>query len=164
MTSINTICNKQSIAVSVYKGEELSITTKMRLEALGIDPSTVTSQAQAEILIAQAEAAQKQNNSGHQQGGGNSSHQELISEAKELAFETGANISGNDTLDEMLEKIAEKLNTLAKDPSKAQQVQSYQSRLINLANKADVTVHIQQNIFDTMDMISVSNKLILGLN
>lgn len=161
MTSVNSISNNQSISLSVYKSEELSITTKMRLEAVGIDPSSVNSEAQAQILTAQAEAAQKQNNSGQQQGG-NSSQQELISEARELALETGTNVSCQDTLDEMLEKIAEKLNTLAQNPTNT--VQSFQSRLLSLAEKADVAVHIQQNIFDNMDMISVSNKLILGLN
>ena len=51
----------------------------MRLEALGIDPSTVQTEMQAQAIIAQAEAAQKQQqgNTGQQQGG-NSSQQQLI--------------------------------------------------------------------------------------
>lgn len=100
MTSINSV--HSSIIISYHKGEALSLSTKMRLEALGIDPTTVSSEAEAQILIAQAEAAQNQNNSGHEQQGGNSQKQ-----------------------------------------------------------KSDTD--IQQNIFNSMDMISLSNKLILGL-
>lgn len=99
MSSINTRINIQSIAVTAYKHDELSASTKQRLEALGIDPSTVHSETEAQILIAQAEAARQQNNSGQQQGGNFSQRQ----------------------------------------------------------------AETQQNIFNTMDMISLSNKIILGL-
>ena len=99
MSSISSINNYSQI-ISVQQCNQLSTTTKMRLEALGIDPSTVTSEAQALTLIAQVEAAKNQNNSGKQ--GGNSQQ-----------------------------------------------------------HKSDANT--QQNIFNTMDMISVSNKLILGL-
>lgn len=101
MSSINSLTNMQSMAITAYKHDELSTSTKQKLEALGIDPTTVTSEAQAQTLIAQAEAARKQNNSGHQQGGNSSQHQS--------------------------------------------------------------DANTQQNIFNTMDMISLSNKLILGL-
>ncbi len=161
MSSISSI-HVQSSAFSSCKGEELSVTTKMRLEALGIDPSSVTSEAQAQIIIAQAEASQRQNNSGKQQGG-NTSQQQLIFEAKELARKTGTFVSEQDTLDDMLDKISKKLNSLAQNPQNAEKVQSYQSELLSLAQRANVAVQIQENIFNTMDMISVSNKLILGL-
>lgn len=164
MSSISSISNSQSISISAYKGEELSITTKMRLEALGIDPSSVTTEAQAQILIAQAEAATKQNNSGQQQRGGNStSQQQLLSEAKTLAQTVGVSVSDSDGLEDIIEKISNKLQIMGKDPSKAQMVQTYQSELETLAQKADVVVTRQQNIFNTMEMISLSNKLILGL-
>ena len=53
MTSISSISSSQSAALSTYKNEELSSSTKQKLEALGIDPTTVTSEAQAQALIAQ---------------------------------------------------------------------------------------------------------------
>ena len=67
MSSISSL-NNASI-ISFHKG--LSAYTKMRLEALGIDPSTVQTEMQAQAIIAQAEAAQKQQqgNTGQQQGG-----------------------------------------------------------------------------------------------
>ena len=52
MSSISSISHSQAAAVSTYKSDELSASTKQQLEALGIDPSTVTSEAQAQILIA----------------------------------------------------------------------------------------------------------------
>jgi len=163
MSSINSISNQTALAYSVScnKSEELSTTTKMKLEALGIDPSSVTSEAQAQVLITQAEAAQKESNSGKE--GGNSSQQELISEAKTLAAEVGAAVSNQDSLENILNKISDKIGTMGKDPSNAQRVQKFQSELTSLAQRADVIISTQQNIFNTMDMISVSNKLILGL-
>ena len=62
MTSISSI-NGASAAVSTYKCDELSSSTKQKLEALGIDPASVTSEAQAQALIAQAEATKQQQNS-----------------------------------------------------------------------------------------------------
>ncbi len=155
MSSINNI---QSLGISCYKGDELKPSTKIRLEALGIDPATVQTEAQAQLLIAQAEAAPRQNNSGNQQGG-NSSREQLVSEAKELANEVGVSVSTKDTLEDIIENIAEVLN--AQMPSK--RVQEYQSRLANLAQRAEVLVTIQQNILKEKEMISVSNRLILGL-
>lgn len=160
MSSISSI--NQAISITAYKGDELSTTIKMRLEALGIDPSSVTSESQAQILIAQAEAARNQNNSRQQQGG-NSSQQQLISEAKALAQKVGTNVSSQDSLIDIIDNISETLQTMGKDPAKAKLVGQYQSELTELAQKADVTINTQQNIFNTMDMISVSNKLILGL-
>lgn len=75
MSSISSISSTQAASMSTYKCEELSSSTKLKLEALGIDPTTVTSEAQAQSLIAQAEATKQQQNSGQQQGGGNSSEQ-----------------------------------------------------------------------------------------
>lgn len=160
MSSINSL--QSSIIISFHKSDELSTTTKMRLEALGIDPSTVSSEAQAQILIAQAEAAPRQNNSGHQQGGNSSQHQ-LIFEAKELASKVGATVSDQDKLEDMLDKISERINVMAMNPSTVQKAQGYQKELADLAQRANVIVITQQNIFNTMDMISISNKLLLGL-
>ncbi len=160
MSSINSLNYIQSIAISTHK--ELSTTTKMRLEALGIDPATVQSETQAQILIAQAEAAQKQNNSGHQQGG-NSSQQELMSEAKTLAQKVGAAVSSQDKLEDITDKISEKIQVMANDPSQQKRAVKYQEELTLIVQKANIITETQNNIFNTLNMISVSNKLILGL-
>ena len=163
MSSISNIHSSQSAAISNYKGEELSTSTKLRLEALGIDPSYVSTESQAHILIAQAEAAPKQNSSGSQQQGGNSSREQLVSEAKNLAQNVGASYNNQDSLEILLEKISDKLYIMAKEPSKYEQVQVYQASLENIAQRADVLINRQQNIFNELNMISISNRILLGL-
>lgn len=101
MSSINSIPHIP-IAMASSSGSTLKQSTIDRLLALGIDPATVTTEAQAQNLIAQAEAAKNQNNNPEQEEGG---------------------------------KQQEK-------------------------HKAEL---LQQNIYNTMDMISINNKLILGL-
>ena len=165
MTSISSIKSLQAGAISIYKTEELSSTTKLKLEALGIDPSTVTTEAQAQTLIAQAEAAKQQNNAGQQQQGGNSSEQELLSEAKNLATEVGVTVSSNDSLDDIVDNISKEIQVMLNsgDQSKVSSAQSYQAQLASISGRAETIQSTQQNIFNAMDMISVSNKYALGL-
>ena len=165
MTSISSINSLQAGAISTYKTEELSSTTKLKLEALGIDPSTVTTEAQAQTLIAQAEAAKQQNNAGQQQQGGNSSEQELLSEAKNLATEVGVTVSSNDSLDDIVDNISKEIQVMLNsgDQSKISSAQSYQAQLASISGRAEAIQSTQQNIFNAMDMISVSNKYAFGL-
>lgn len=165
MTSISSINSLQAGAISTYKTEELSSTTKLKLEALGIDPSTVTTEAQAQTLIAQAEAAKQQNNAGQQQQGGNSSEQELLSEAKNLATEVGVTVSSNDSLDDIVDNISKEIQVMLNsgNQSKISSAQSYQAQLASISGRAETIQSTQQNIFNAMDMISVSNKYALGL-
>lgn len=165
MTSISSISSLQSAAVSTHKTDELSSSTKQKLEALGIDPTTVTSEAQAQSLIAQAEATKHQNNAGQQQQGGNSSEQQLMSEAKELATTVGVTVSSNDTLDDIIENISEEIQVMLNsgDQAKISAAQGYQAQLANISDRADAIQNTQQNIFNVMNMISLSNKFALGL-
>ncbi len=166
MSSISSINSTQSAAVSTYKTqEELSSSTKMKLESLGIDPTTVTSEAQAQALIAQAEATKNQQNAGQQQGGGNSSEQELLSEAKSLASTVGVTVSSNDTLDDIIDNISAQLQVMMNsgDQSKISQAQSLQTQLASISDRADSIQSTQQNIFNAMNMVSISNKYALGL-
>ena len=166
MTSISSVSNMQTSAISSYKTEtELSSSTKLKLEALGIDPSTVTSEAQAQTLIAQAEAAKHQNNAGQQQQGGNSSEQELLSEAKNLASQVGVTVSSNDSLDTIIDNISKEIQVMLNsgDKSKMATAQGFQTQLASISGRAESIQSTQQNIFNAMDMISVSNKYALGL-
>lgn len=105
MSSISSIAsNTQSYAISAGVSQQATLKeeTIQKLLALGIDPTSVTSESQAQTLIAQAEAAKNKQNNPEQEEGGNQQEK----------------------------------------------------------HKAEL---LQQNIFNTMDMISLSNKLILGL-
>jgi hypothetical protein len=164
-SSISSISSStaQQIATSSCSNSQLSETTKKRLEALGIDPSTVQTEAQAQILITQAEAAKNQQNSSQQ--GGNSSEQQLMSEAKELATSVGVSVSSSDSLDDIIDKISDQIQVMlnSDDQSKVSMAQGYQTQLESISDRVSNVQTTQQNIFNSMDMISVSNKYALGL-
>ena len=156
----------QAGAVSTYQNNTLSAATKQKLEALGIDPSSVTSEAQAQALISQAEATQHQQNANSENnGGGNSSEQELMSEAKSLATAVGASVSSDDTLDDIINNIDTKIQAMLNsgDENQFKLAQGYQSQLASLSERADTVTSTQNNIFNAMNMVSVSNKYALGL-
>ena len=163
-SSISSLSSAQAGAVSTYQNNTLSAATKQKLEALGIDPSSVTSEAQA--LISQAEATQHQQNANSENnGGGNSSEQELMSEAKSLATAVGASVSSDDTLDDIISNIDTKIQAMLNsgDENQFKLAQGYQSQLASLSERADTVTSTQNNIFNAMNMVSVSNKYALGL-
>lgn len=49
------------------------------------------------------------------------------------------------------------------DQSKISAAQGYQAQLASLSDRVDSVQNTQQNIFNAMDMISLSNKYALGL-
>ncbi|CCY63294.1 unknown [Clostridium sp. CAG:967] len=165
-SSISSLSSAQAGAVSTYQNNTLSAATKQKLEALGIDPSSVTSEAQAQALISQAEATQHQQNANSENnGGGNSSEQELMSEAKSLATAVGASVSSDDTLDDIINNIDTKIQAMLNsgDENQFKLAQGYQSQLASLSERADTVTSTQNNIFNAMNMVSVSNKYALGL-
>lgn len=163
-SSISSISS--AAAACSYQTNTLSTATKQKLEALGIDPSSVTSEAQAQALIAQAEATKHQQNadSGNS-GGGNSSEQELMSEAKSLATAVGTSVSSDDTLDDIISNIDTKIQAMLNsgDENRFKLAQGYQTQLASISERADTVSSTQNNIFNAMDMVSVSNKYALGL-
>ena len=165
-SSISSLSSAQAGAVSTYQNNTLSAATKQKLEALGIDPSSATSEAQAQALISQAEATQHQQNANSENnGGGNSSEQELMSEAKSLATAVGASVSSDDTLDDIINNIDTKIQAMLNsgDENQFKLAQGYQSQLASLSERADTVTSTQNNIFNAMNMVSVSNKYALGL-
>ena len=165
-SSISSLSSAQAGAVSTYQNNTLSAATKQKLEALGIDPSSVTSEAQAQALSSQAEATQHQQNANSENnGGGNSSEQELMSEAKSLATAVGASVSSDDTLDDIISNIDTKIQAMLNsgDENQFKLAQGYQSQLASLSERADTVTSTQNNIFNAMNMVSVSNKYALGL-
>ena len=86
-------------------------------------------------------------------------------EAKDLASKVGATVSSNDTLDDIIDKIAEEIQIMlnSSDRSEISQAQGYQAQLESISGRADSIQSTQQNIFNAMDMVSISNKYALGL-
>ena len=82
-----------------------------------------------------------------------------------LATEVGVTVSSNDSLDDIVDNISKEIQVMLNsgDQSKISSAQSYQAQLASISGRAEAIQSTQQNIFNAMDMISVSNKYALGL-
>lgn len=165
MSSITPLSASTSIS-SAYcvKSNELSEETKAKLQALGIDPTTVSSEAEAQSLIGQVESMSKTDQARPQS---NSSDQSLLTRAQELAEDVGVKVSQRDTTDEICKKIAEKLEQLAaqygNDSAMMSTIQDYQRELAGIDSRYSKTIEPDKSIFAAMNVISASNKYALGL-
>ena len=88
-----------------------------------------------------------------------------MSEAKSLASTVGVSVSSNDTLDDIIDNISAEIQVMLNsgDQSKIAAAQGYQTQLANISDRADSIQSTQQNIFNAMNMVSISNKYALGL-
>lgn len=165
MSSISSIGSGMSISGAyITPSNQLSEATKAKLEALGIDPASVTSEAEAQSLIAQVESMSKTDKARPQSG---SSDMALLTKAKELAEDVGAKISERDNLDDICKKISEKIEQLvqqyASDPVAMNKLEDYQRELSSIDSRYSSKIDTQDSIFAAMNMISASNKYALGL-
>lgn len=165
MSSINALNASTSISCAYsIKSNQLSEETKAKLQALGINPTTVSSEAEAQSLIAQVEAMSKTDQARPQS---NSSDQTLLTRAKDLAEEVGVKVSQTDTTDEICEKIAQKIEQLVaqcgNDSSQMSNIEEYQRELASIDSRYSTKIDSQESIFAAMNMISASNKYALGL-
>lgn len=139
MTSINSITSTTISSQITEKEAELSAATKAQLEAIGIDPSTVSSESQAQALIANAKGASfKSMVSEKSQNAANSKDDTYLQEAKSLAASIGAVYNSDDTVDEILSSVSDKLNQMMNaaymNPSQMQMIQMYQSQLDQISS------------------------------
>ncbi len=163
MSTIDSISASTAISSAyAFKTNELSEETKAKLQALGIDPSTVSSESEAQSLIAQVEAMSKSD-----QARPNSSDQSLLTKAQSLAEDVGVQYSYKDNLDELCKKISEKIEQLASqygnDGAKMSVLEDYQRELASIDSRYSTEIDKSNDIFNAMNMISVSNKYALGL-
>ena len=98
-------------------GSRLSEETIRKLRRLGIEPSTVTSEAQAQALITKLEQKLEQvhktaNSNNAQQA--TSSEAEMIAKAKALAAQVGVSVSSSESLSDIFSKISKKLESITK--------------------------------------------------
>ena len=135
-------------------GGGISEETRRKLIALGIDPRTVTSEAQAQALIQNAIKIRKSAKIPLPvnvcQG-----EQEIISKAKTLAAKMGLVVSGATPLEQILKAISDKIDSGNYDEHKAEFAslqQAYQ------------TVRQNRNaVFASMNYNASLNKMMLGL-
>jgi hypothetical protein len=128
VSGINSVSSNASQTAAA--ATNLSSTTKSLLQSLGIDATSITSEAQAKVAIAQAK--EKKPAQGQQKtGASQSSDQTVKQDAQSLAAQLGVVVGTDDEVDEILDKISTAIDTLqsaaGQDPVKLQQVKQYQT-------------------------------------
>lgn len=148
-------------------GSRLSEETIRKLRRLGIDPSTVTSEAQAQALITKLEQKLEQvhktaNSNNAQQA--TSSEAEMIAKAKALAAQVGVSVSSSESLSDIFSKISKKLESITKGGDSLKEVKGYKSELSSLEDEYSTIQQSQNSMYSAMNYTANMNKYILGLN
>lgn len=148
-------------------GSRLSEETIRKLRRLGIEPSTVTSEAQAQALITKLEQKLEQvhktansNNAQH----ATSSEAEMIAKAKALAAQVGVSVSSSESLSDIFSKISKKLESITKGGDSLKEVKGYKSELSSLEDEYSTIQQSQNSMYSAMNYTANMNKYILGLN
>lgn len=148
-------------------GSRLSEETIRKLRRLGIEPSTVTSEAQAQALITKLEQKLEQvhktaNSSNAQQA--TSSEAEMIAKAKALAAQVGVSVSSSESLSDIFSKISKKIESITKGGDSLKEVKGYKSELSSLEDEYSTIQQSQNSMYSAMNYTANMNKYILGLN
>lgn len=167
--------NSISSTSTVYSGSsgttqnKLSEETKRKLQALGIDATNVTSEAQAQMLISAAQSrqqVQQANNDGSSQNTC-SGETELISRARSLASEMGVSVSNDKSLSDIISLLSSKINAMSWQQEdnglKTNEIQRFQTELSSLESEYSALNESQNSIFAAMNMTANLNKMMLGL-
>lgn len=148
-------------------GSRLSEETIRKLRRLGIEPSTVTSEAQAQALITileqKLEQVHKTANSNNAQQA-TSSEAEMIAKAKALAAQVGVSVSSSESLSDIFSKISKKLESITKGGDSLKEVKGYKSELSSLEDEYSTIQQSQNSMYSAMNYTANMNKYILGLN
>ena len=148
-------------------GSRLSEETIRKLRRLGIEPSTVTSEAQAQALITKLEQKLEQvhktaNSNNAQQA--TSSEAEMIAKAKALAAQVGVSVSSSESLSDIFSKISKKLESITKGGDSLKEVKGYKSELSSLEDEYSTIQQSQNSMYSATNYTANMNKYILGLN
>lgn len=148
-------------------GSRLNEETIRKLRRLGIEPSTVTSEAQAQALITKLEQKLEQvhktaNSNNAQQA--TSSEAEMIAKAKALAAQVGVSVSSSESLSDIFSKISKKLESITKGGDSLKEVKGYKSELSSLEDEYSTIQQSQNSMYSAMNYTANMNKYILGLN
>lgn len=132
-------------------GSVLSEETKRKLRELGIDPSTVSSEAQAQALIESTKNKLEIQIASNTQNC-NSGELELISRAKTLARKLGIPLT-NSNLKQMIKTLEQALTDK----------KEYQDEFFALNNDYEKLEQTQNSLFIALNMSASLNKFKLGL-
>ncbi len=147
-------------------GQVLSDVTRRRLIALGIDPSGVTSEAEAKLLIENKmqklqaiEKTQTESNSKNTC----SSEAEVLSRAKFIAQKLGIVIPQNAKGEDILRTLSEKITQMLAQDSKNTDLKSYKTEVESMKNEYQTIAQTQNSIYSMLNQSANLNKYILGL-
>ncbi len=175
--TINAISSAMSVSIYLQSASKsLSSDLIEKLLDLGINPSTVTSEAEATRLITEAEETDKASTSDSEQEEDSSNQStgsaELYNKAVDLADKVGVRVSEGDDIDDILDKVQDVIDKMlsyaidTNDESLYDKFQVYQSDLddINAEMNGGGFTYSGTTVYSFMDMVAEQNKYALGLN
>ena len=145
------------------QSSNLSEETKRKLRELGVEPSTVANEFQAQQLIKTLEQKLEQVHKSASFGNARkatSGEAELIEKAKALANQVGISVSSTDSLSDIFSKIKAKINTME---AQGQDIKAYKSELSALEDKYSTVQQNQSSMLSAMNYTASLNKYMLGL-
>ncbi len=138
---------------------------KKQLEALGIPVTDGMTEAQAQTKIQEAQRKEAVQNG--QNDGENLSETEVLADAKSLATRVGVSYEDDESVDEILDKISEELESMideaGENPQELNTILEYYRELKSLDDQYDNIQSAQNSMYAAMNMVSTNNKIALGL-
>lgn len=157
-------------AISRQKQNNISSSTKVKLESLGVNISTVSSETEAQDLINKLKAAkvgtaQQTQEAKKEESTTSTSEAETLSSAKSLASSMGLVVASEATAEDIINQISTKIRQLATSSSQSERemAQAYQSQLNSIATQYQSLQNNQTNMYSAMNMMSINNKYSLNL-
>jgi len=136
--------------------------TKSKLEALGVDTSKITTEAQGQAVLKASEKKQEDSKKATNPLKSNS-EQSLKASAKSLADEMIIPTLEEDTTDDILERISKEINKLEQeagnDEVKRADIENYKIKLENISIKYSDIKTSKQKLDNSMNGLASYNKI-----
>lgn len=152
--------NRMSAA---FQGQKLTAATKAKLEALGVDTSTIKTEAEGRMKLQQVLTEKSHGAEKSKKVHKNGPEEEIMAKVKKLADDMNVSYSDNDTVDDILNRITTKVEELmanAGDDNKKK------SEAIDFGGRLNELKEMQQSQVDlsgTMNMTANMNIAFHGL-
>jgi len=143
---------------ALSKGNALSEETIGKLEALGIDISSVKSEQEAKRLIKKAEEEQQKQNSSDNESG----QETLFKRVKSLAEKAGVSVSENDDFEIIFSKLSSKIDDLKGD-GYGSGYNVLQSEYETLKLQYNSEIKGGSSTLNALDILGQSNRMGIGL-
>ncbi len=160
-------------SISSFSGQtqtttsKLSEATKQKLQALGIDPTSVTSEAQAQTLITAAQSRRQVQKTNNENNSKNtcSSESELISRAKSLAAQMGVSVSSTESLSDILSKLTSRISAMSgQKNANVKDLQKFQAEISSIQSEYSTVQSNEDSMYTALNYTANMNKFALGLN